>query len=300
VCAGAQQTCLPAGAWSDCDYGPAYTEGSDALCDRADSDCDGATDEEAIPILVPEEGDQASDGLDNNCNGLIDEIGGVGVRNPVYTGIYTDAFEIGVFENPDCTGQQYGVTGDDYPAGWPAGESASVSLYACSLPGILPSGYLSFHRAKRACEAQGKRLCIKAEWIAACSLEINVSYPYGAAFAQGVCNDGWSEATSLLPTGGKPGCTNGKGTYDMMGNLAEWVYEPFPERAGTSLVGGFSWVCELCSYGDFCTICDHSSDDDWDKFSRAASCLLYDRDLMAFPLTQARGYHGTRCCMDAP
>ncbi|MFH1922497.1 MAG: MopE-related protein, partial [Planctomycetota bacterium] len=102
-----------------CEPGCVKSNGGLEACDGADNDCDGQTDEDAVPVLTAEAGPLAIDGIDNNCNGLVDEPGGVLIPLPHAPGVWMTAYEIGVYENPDCLGQLFGLVADDYPIGWP-------------------------------------------------------------------------------------------------------------------------------------------------------------------------------------
>ncbi len=299
VCAGSMQTCQGAAGWSACDYGPDYTAAGDASCDQLDNDCDGETDEDAAVVLEPESGDQASDGLDNNCNGLVDEPGGVMVPITEMDGVWIDAYEIAVFENADCTGARYGAVGDDYPPEWPAAGPAETTLYACSLPGILPSGHLSWYRARWACEAQGKRLCRMVEWGSACSGHDYALYPYGMAFSAGACNDPYGGTGQPAPTGSHPDCVNSYGAYDMSGNLAEWVREWDEDHPDNANVSGFHYACEVCSNGHNCGTCEED-DETIEDVHEYLDCLLETHGGESFVRDVPLAYLGTRCCTEAP
>lgn len=138
-----------------------------------------------------------------------------------------------------------------------------VSPLARSEAGIQPAGYLNYPTAKLSCEAAGKRLCRREEWVRACRGEDDQPFPYGPSFQDRACNvhrsshpaallhgdtsEGHhdprlnlvtdSDGPLLRPTGGTPTCKStwgGDAIFDMVGNLDEWIDDP----AGT-FVGGF-------------------------------------------------------------
>jgi len=121
---------------------------------------------------------------------------------------------------------------------------------ARSAAGVTPQAYINRKEALAACEAAGKRLCTIREWYRACTGSTGTVYPYGSQFIAGRCNTGKPHLLSLLfgddprswkyeehfnnprlnqepgflaATGAHPGCSSDAGTYDMVGNLHEWV-----------------------------------------------------------------------------
>lgn len=158
-------------------------------------------------------------------------------------------------------------------------RNASVeghSYRAVNGAGLLPQGYISANQAEVACKRSGKRLCSPSEWRKACRGPEKLQYGYGATNEKGRCNDHgkspmlnrfglggdkaqaykWTIAKmndpslnqtegTLAPSGAHPGCTNGYGVYDMVGNLHEWTNDP----EGTFLGG---YYLDIHQNGDGC------------------------------------------------
>ena len=299
VCVGTYQSCLGVDGWELCVYPPTYEE-DEVSCDKLDNDCDGTTDEGATALLEPEWDEAASDGLDNNCNGLIDESGGVMVPVPARPGTWIDAFEMSVFESINCQGTRFGESSDDYPAAWPAEGEASVELFACSLAGVLPSGYLSWYRARRACEAQGKRLCTKLELEMACTGALPRNYPYGVAFVPGACNDPLGGTGHAVSTGSLPDCTNGFGTHDMSGNLAEWATEWCDQDPGAAVLVGYGFECLVCGNSQNCRDCIPDNSDDEEFIQNQLKCFTRNQYPTCFQRQASDAFFGGRCCLDGP
>jgi hypothetical protein len=300
VCAGSRAACSD-GAYAACDYGPDYTADVDDVCDGADNDCDGETDEDAAMVYQAELGAAAGDGVDNNCNGLVDEPGGLMVPVPQHPGTWIDAYEITVFANADCSGQRYGEAADDYPAGWPLAGVAEIELYACSLPGLLPSGHLSWHRARWACEAQGKRLCHSDEYVLTCNDAQGTWYPWGANLIPGVCNDPLGGAGHKVATGSYPECTAGNGAYDLCGNMAEWVENWNDYFPGWSCLIGWSYACEFILEDASIVSCADAGDEQLRYQDKIYNCdINRSYSFESYPRDGALPYFGTRCCYDNP
>ena len=126
-----------------------------------------------------------------------------------------------------------------------------VRYQARSAPGVFPQGYISGVEAKAACEASGKRLCSRREWLRACQDKGSRTYPYGDHGRAGQCNTGTihllvevfghhprggfkyddhfnSPKLNQMPgflarTGEYTGCSGELNIFDMVGNLHEWV-----------------------------------------------------------------------------
>jgi sulfatase modifying factor 1 len=169
---------------------------------------------------------------------------------------------------------------------------------AVSRPNVFPQGYISAVEAQQACLHAGKRLCKPSEWRKACLGPDTRIYGYGNRAEPKRCNDhgrspilatfgpqafapgrhAWDFMNTpslnqlddtLAKTGDHPGCTNGYGVYDMVGNLHEWVADP-----NGTFFGGYYQDTKL--HGEGCT---------YTTSAHAASYHDYST--------------GFRCCADA-
>lgn len=112
-----------------------------------------------------------------------------------------------------------------------------------------PQAYISAVQAAEACTSANKRLCSLSEWMAACRGPQNFTYPYGNVYQPGACNEGRAtnpvnnvfgpQATfnrtemndprldalphTVAPGGNFSRCVSHYGSFDMHGNLHEWV-----------------------------------------------------------------------------
>jgi serine/threonine protein kinase/tetratricopeptide (TPR) repeat protein len=132
--------------------------------------------------------------------------------------------------------------------------------------GGMPKAGVSWAEADTACRNSGKRLCARNEWIDACrGGERNTEqYPYGNTPDPAKCNTGGNAAVA---SGSKSGCKNALGTYDMSGNLAEWVDA---EPDGVSVMGG--------------------------SYTSAVGQAMCDQREMLKRNAPADNRHGFRCC----
>ncbi len=131
-----------------------------------------------------------------------------------------------------------------------ARPASGRSYRAANAAGVFPQAYLSRPEAAAACEAAGKRLCSRVEWLRACRGGGTLSFPYGPRAEPGRCNTGKThllaqmfpeyqyrfryaehfnspelnlEPGFLARSGDHTGCQSEQGAYDMVGNLHEWV-----------------------------------------------------------------------------
>ena len=246
---------------------------AEGLCVSAGCDmgaCEGAwedvnqDDKDGCECLFT--GAEICDGLDNDCNGAIDD----GLNccpedmvqvDPVPDCIAevtkpfcVDRWEATIWDTPGCDGQVYAnaqyvgcAMPDLLPSGFPpdvcdTGEPCTnqiTPLYACSLPGIIPTRCVSWYQARQACKNVGKRLCTPEEWQLACHGDGCFEYPYGDDFTWDICNyiETHEDSWYVLPTGTMAGCTNSWGSWDISGNV--WEYD----SSGGGHVRGGAYNC---------------------------------------------------------
>ncbi len=111
--------------------------------------------------------------------------------------------------------------------------------------GVKPALMVSWYDALRACEIEGKRLCLASEWNFACEGTQGLPYPYGYARDKRFCNferprpspepyfnlfakprKVGAEVARLdmrIKSGRLQGCVSPFGVHDMTGNVDEWV-----------------------------------------------------------------------------
>ncbi len=133
---------------------------------------------------------------------------------------------------------------------------------ALAYAGAQPAN-VSWHEARAACEAVGKRLCSQREWLSACrgaeatdddgdgdfydDYVEGRPYPYGNAYERRRCNDHLHrEVGRARPAGAHSRCVTPEGVYDLAGNLSEWVGLE-PEQA--VLMGGAFFETDKTSCG---------------------------------------------------
>ena len=127
-------------------------------------------------------------------------------------------------------GFQRGVTSDDYGAGCPDSGIGCENLYAVSIAGVMPSGFLTWFQAAAVADNAGKRLPTNAEWQVAA---------LGTPIDEAACRTG---AGTPVATGAMAGCVSDVGALDMVGNLYEWVADWVPRSVDcqNGSWGGFS------------------------------------------------------------
>ncbi len=121
--------------------------------------------------------------------------------------------------------------------------------------GIIPQTNISFYRAKKLCEGEGKQLCSEEQWEKACKGPMDLKYPYSNVWDASKCNTQNSDGTkrAIVPSGTYKACVSGYGVYDMSGNVMEWTNSVFSSQDTSDKVvkgGSFSkpdWATR-CAY----------------------------------------------------
>jgi formylglycine-generating enzyme required for sulfatase activity len=118
---------------------------------------------------------------------------------------------------------------DDYAPCADSGEDCE-GIYAVSLPGETPAGFITWFQAQQACKNARKRLPSNAEWQAAVA---GTPDPVRISNPDNGTTDCHTAATSLAPvaTGSRSGCVSSDGAFDMVGNMDEWVAEWVPRSS---------------------------------------------------------------------
>jgi hypothetical protein len=129
---------------------------------------------------------------------------------------------------------QRGDDSDDYnAAGCPDTGNGCTDVYAVSIPGVTPSSRITWFQAAAACRNAGKRLLTNQEW----QVTAFGTPDPGAAPGPEDCNTG---LVGLDLTGERENCVSDMGTYDMVGNVWEWVADWVPRSTACGSWGGLS------------------------------------------------------------
>ncbi|NRA33311.1 MAG: SUMF1/EgtB/PvdO family nonheme iron enzyme [Polyangiaceae bacterium] len=179
--------------------------------------------------------DEICNGIDDKCNGQIDE----GVVDEMVHVVDTGLdFWMYIYETsrPDAS----------------LSDPEARSARACSNTGVLLWSNVSWTDASIACIAAGKRLCTEDEWQLGCEGLAQNTYPYGSVYEPGACNgadldpdcsglddDVVAVTGALHGCDGSPAlCQSGFGTLDMSGNLMEWRSSEMSPSSDIYLVRG--------------------------------------------------------------
>ena len=137
-----------------------------------------------------------------------------------------DKYEASVWSSP-TGGTQYGVSSDNYPCddeGQDCKAGTAGEIYARSVPGVTPSGFITYFQAQQALANVGKRLPTNGEWQQAVAGTPHPASDNGTTD----CNTAVS-GTNPSATGSRSSCVSNWGASDMVGNMAEWVADWVPQ-----------------------------------------------------------------------
>ncbi len=206
----ATYTCKADKTGTECAAAAVATDAVDELCNGVDDNCDGQIDER-----TPTAGSLCYNGGSHACLGYVDPT--IKVNNNLWVYTYEAS-------RPDATATDPGIN----------------DVRSCSKAGVLPWTSVSQLDADRACKAlptsvtgTSMRLCTEAEWQTACVAGQNANNPswsYSTAptvYDDLVCNDAAAGVDAPWATAFNNGqsqrCRTSTQIWDMSGNVAEWT-----------------------------------------------------------------------------
>jgi hypothetical protein len=173
-------------------------------------------------------GTEVCNGLDDDCDGLIDEARSAPGTNASF--VNTAWVNLGA----NRWMMQFEASRPDASAS----AQGAATARACSRSGVIPWTNLTGPQAQAACASIGATLCTAADWQAACRTGSNCTWSYASGLpgcntyssttCNGVDNDidpGMAGVQNgLVPTGAMASCrTNGTLLADMSGNAKEFT-----------------------------------------------------------------------------
>ncbi len=121
-----------------------------------------------------------------------------------------------------------------FPATFGANGNWTKPVYAVSIPGVRPAGCVTWLQAEQACALAGKRLLTNQEWQRAAA---GTPDP-GADDGETDCNVGGLNRP--VEAGSRSKCVSSWGTFDMVGNVEEWVADWVAQTTACPGWGSFS------------------------------------------------------------
>lgn len=149
--------------------------------------------------------------------------------------ICIDQYEASVWSQPPDSqgnpqGTRFGATTFNYPCSDNGNDCSRLrvlrvpgkAIFAASVPGVIPSRFITWFQAQQACANVGKRLPRNGEW------QMAAAGTPDAGDSPGLegCN---TIASVPTPTGSRSFCVSNWGVFDMVGNAFEWVEDWVPQ-----------------------------------------------------------------------
>lgn len=148
-------------------------------------------------------------------------------------------------EQVELPDYQPDIVRDPRPRGEFRTESYCIDRYEFPGSGYRPLADVTWVQARVACELRGRRLCSENEWAKACGGVLGWLYPYGDVYVPGLCHadvDEEGQYDRVVDSGKRDSCRSPWSTFNMEGNVSEWVEE---RREGAPwdrwVLGGTLW-----------------------------------------------------------
>tara|TARA_Y100001968_G_scaffold311740_1_gene334158 strand:- start:870 stop:1613 length:744 start_codon:yes stop_codon:yes gene_type:complete len=148
-------------------------------------------------------------------------------------------------EQVELSDYQPDIVRDPRPRGQFETDEYCIERYEFPGKGFRPLADVTWVQARVACELRGRRLCTENEWTKACGGVLGWLYPYGDRYVLGLCHadvDEEGEYDRVVDSGWSDRCRSPWNTFDMEGNVSEWVED---RRAGAPwdrwVLGGTLW-----------------------------------------------------------